>query len=91
MRLEGVPVRVAAGGAGLADAGIAVADADGAFFPDGVGEFGEASVLSGCDVGCLFAGGRCGDADGDGVPDERGQRRGEVSLASAYASFEATP
>lgn len=35
--LESVPVGVAAGRVDLTDAGIAMADADGAFFPDGIG------------------------------------------------------
>lgn len=47
--LQSVPVCVAAGGVGLADAGVAVADADGFLFADGVREFGEASVLFGDD------------------------------------------
>lgn len=50
--LEGVPVRVAAGGVGLPDAGGAVADPDGLLFPHGVGEFGETSVFFGDDK-CL--------------------------------------
>ena len=50
--LEGVPVRVAAGGVGFPDAGGAVADPDGFLLSDGVGELGEASVFFGDDE-CL--------------------------------------
>lgn len=42
---QGVPVGVSAAGLRLADAGIAVADADRAFLADGVGEFDEAAVF----------------------------------------------
>ena len=52
VRLERVPVRVAAGGVGFPDAGGAVADPDGFLLSDGVGEFGEASVFFGDDE-CL--------------------------------------
>jgi hypothetical protein len=49
---EAVPVGVSAGGLSFADAGIAVADADGLFLPNGVRELGEASVFLGHDE-CL--------------------------------------
>ncbi len=47
--LEGVPVRVAAGGVGLPYAGIAVADPDGLLLADGVRELDEPPVLFGGD------------------------------------------
>lgn len=42
---DGVPIGVAAAGHGLADAGVAVADPNGVFFADDVGELGEAAVF----------------------------------------------
>jgi len=42
---------MAAGGVGLPDAGVAVADADGLLTADSVGELGEAPVLFGDDEG----------------------------------------
>lgn len=53
VRLEGIPVRVAAGGVGLPDAGGAVADPDGLLLSDGVRELGEASVFFGDDEGLV--------------------------------------
>jgi hypothetical protein len=42
---DAVPAGVAAAGLGLADPGITVADSDGSFLADGVGELGEAAVF----------------------------------------------
>lgn len=49
--LEGVPVCVATGGVGFADAGISVADPDRLLGADRVGELDEASVFFGHDEG----------------------------------------
>jgi hypothetical protein len=50
--LERVPVRVAAGGVGLTNAGGSVADSNRFLFPHGVGELGKAPVFFGDDE-CL--------------------------------------
>jgi len=51
--LVSVPVCIAAGRVGFTDVGVAVADADGSFLPNSVGELGEVPVLFGHDEGLV--------------------------------------
>jgi hypothetical protein len=72
-RVQLVPAGVAAGGQGLADAGLPVAQAYVAFAADCVGELGEPAVLLGDDEVRVV--GRRLAASGAGVPEGRFRER----------------